>query len=125
MNFKFFLSLIVATLVGAAATTQSLGQSVERPRGGAARQEGLVRVQTTIQLFVAGPTDDSEAADKHRERARRAVYEIAAKECDLMREVIAQECQLQSVNVNVNRQPNPQMQGYQVGGTMSYQITLK
>jgi hypothetical protein len=125
MNFKFFLSLIVATLVGAAATTQSLGQSVERPRGGAARQEGLVRVQTTIQLFVAGPTDDSEAADKQRERARRAVYEIAAKECDLMREVIAQECQLQSVNVNVNRQPNPQMQGYQVGGTMSYQITLK
>ena len=76
-------------------------------------------------MFIAGPTDESEAADKHRERVRRQLYELAAKECDLMRDVIARDCRLESVNVNLNRQPNPQMPGYQVGGNMSYQITLK
>lgn len=53
------------------------------------------------------------------------LYELAAKECDLMRDVIARDCRLESVNVNLNRQANTQMQGYAVNGSMSYQITLK
>ena len=42
-----------------------------------------------------------------------------------MREAMARDCRLESVNVNLNRQANPQMQGYEVGGSMTYQITLK
>ena len=53
------------------------------------------------------------------------LYELAAKEYDLMRDVIARDCRLESVNVNLNRQANPPMQGYAVNGSMSYQITLK
>ena len=127
MTRKVLLSIILATLLGAAAGAQPT-VVIERPKGGGARQEGIVRVQLQIQLFVAGPTDESEEADKQRERARRIVYEMAARECDLMQAVIARDCRLESVNVNLNRQNNPQvpqMQGYQVGGSMSYRITLK
>jgi hypothetical protein len=130
MSRKVLFSAVLAILVGEALISESTGQAVliERPRAAPARQEGMVRVQLQIQLFIPGPTDESEQAEKQRERARRILYEMAAKECDLMREVVARDCRLESVNVNLNRQGNPQvpqMQGYQVGGSMSYQITLK
>ena len=67
-----------------------------------------MRVQLAIQMFVAGPTDESEEAERHRERARRVVYDLAAKECDLMRNSIAHDCRLELVNVNLNRQSGPQ-----------------
>ena len=124
MTRKVLLSIILATLLGGAAGAQPT-VVIERPKGAQARQEGIVRVQLQIQLFVTGPTDESEEAERQRERVRRGLYELAAKECDLMREVMARDCRLESVNVNLNRQANPQMQGYQVGGSMTYQITLK
>jgi len=126
MTRKLLIPATVACLLGGAAS-QSIGQGVmiERAIAAPARQEGLVRVQMSIQLFVMGPTDESEAADRHRERARRVLYELAAKECDLMRDVIARDCRLESINVNLNRQMTPQMQGYAVNGSMAYQITLK
>jgi hypothetical protein len=85
----------------------------------------MVRVQMSIQLFMSGPTDDSDEADKQRERARRALYNLASKECDVMREVIARDCRLDSININLNRQGNAQMQGYFVNGSMGFHITLK
>ena len=42
-----------------------------------------------------------------------------------MRETIARDCRLESVNVNLNRQSSQQMHGYQVNGNMAYQVTLK
>ena len=128
MTRRVFLPTILAALVGGVAVTESTGQSVmvERAVAAPARQEGIVRVQLAIQMFIAGPTDESEEADRHRERARRALYDLAAKECDLMRDVIARDCRLESVNVNLSRQQqSPQIFGYQVMGNMSYQITLK
>jgi hypothetical protein len=51
---------------------------------------------------------------------------LAARECDLLREILAKECRLESVNTNINRQWGRQQQeGYNVSGSMSLQITLK
>ena len=127
MKRSVLFLMILATLVGGAAVAQPT-VVIERPKGGSARQEGIVRVQLSIQLFIAGPTDESAEADKARERARRVIYEMAAKECEMMRQVVASDCRLEMVNVNLNRQRNPQApqtEGYQVGGSMTYQITLK
>ncbi|BBO07418.1 hypothetical protein BwSH20_50400 [Bradyrhizobium ottawaense] len=94
--------------------------------GGGLRQEGSVRVQTSINFFVAGPTGDSEEAQKLRDRARRTVYEMAARECDLLREVLARDCRMESVNTNINRQFGPQQaEGFNISGSMGFQITLK
>ena len=94
--------------------------------GSPVRQEGPVRIQTTISFFVGGPTGDGEEAQKLRDKARRTIYEMAARECDLLREVLAKDCRMEAVNSNINRQFGQQQpEGYTVNGSMSFQITLK
>lgn len=118
------ISLLVLT---APALAQSPGQRIiVEQSSGAARQEGSVRVQSNVSLFMAGPTGDGEEAQKLRDRARRMVYEMAAHECDILRDVIAKDCRLESVNSNIGRQFGQQQQeGFNVNGSMSMQITLK
>jgi hypothetical protein len=118
--------LLIASPVGA-QTGQRI--SLEQFNAGS-RQENMVRVQNNISFFIAGPTGDGEEAQKLRERAQRLVYEMAGHECDLLRDVLAKDCRMESVNVNLNanagRQFNQQQQeGFNVNGSMSLQITLK
>ena len=114
-------------LLVAPATAQSPGQRIILESGASPRQEGLVRVQSSINFFVAGPTGDGEEAQKLRDRARRTIYEMAAHECDLLREVLAKDCRMESVNSNISRQQYGQQQqeGFSVNGSMSFQITIK
>lgn len=114
-------------LVISPVLAQSPGQRVVLEQfSGSPRQEGLVRVQSTINFFVAGPSGDSDEAQKLRDRARRTVYETAARECDLLREVLARDCRMESINIGVNRQfGQQQTEGFNVNGSMSFQITLK
>jgi len=90
------------------------------------RAAATVRVQSNFNFFIPGPTGEGEEAQKLRERARRIVYEMAARECDLLREVLASDCRLESVNdnINVSRQ-GQQQEGFNVTGSMSFQILLK
>jgi hypothetical protein len=126
MTRKLLLSIVLAALAGGGASAQSPSERVviER-RGTTARQDGMVRIQMSVQLFMPGPTDDGEEAEKQRERARRALYSLASKECDVLRETIANECRLEAINVTLNRQGGGQTQGYAVNGAMTFQITLK
>ena len=111
----------------APAAAQSPGQRVMEQPGASPRQESPVRVQSTLSFFVAGPSGDSDEAARLRDRARRSVYEAAARECDLLREVLAKDCRLESVNTNISRLSyGPQQpEGFNVNGSMSYRITLK
>jgi len=111
----------------APSAAQTPGQRIVIEQAGSpTRQEGQVRVQSTINFFVAGPTGEGEEAQKMRDRARRTIYEMAAHECDLMREVLAKDCRMESVTSNVGRQFGQQQQeGYSVNGSMNFQITLK
>ena len=84
-----------------------------------------VRVQTNINLFMPGPSGEGDAATQLRERARRAIYEVASRECALVENVMAKTCRLEAVNVHVNRQQGNQGEGYVVGGNITMMITLK
>jgi hypothetical protein len=112
----------------ASAIAQTTGQRITIEQSASSpRQE--VRVQSNFNFFIPGPTGEGEEAQKLRERARRIVYEMAAHECDLLREVLASECRLESVNdniniININRQFQ-QQEGFNVNGSMSFQILLK
>jgi hypothetical protein len=113
-------------LLAVPAVAQTPGQRIIMEQTGASRQEGWVRIQSTINFFVAGPTGEGEEAQKLRDRARRAVYEMAARECDLLREVIAKDCRMEQVSNNINRQyGNQQQEGFTITGSMNFQITLK
>ena len=94
------------------------------------RQEGFVRVQSTMSYFVPGPTDDGEAAQKLRDRARKQIYDTAARECTVLMETLASTCRMENITSNLNvsgrqyNNPN-QIEGFTINGSMSYQITLK
>ena len=62
---------------------------------------------------------------KFKAEARRTIYEMAARECDLLREVLAKDCRMESVTSNIGRQFGQQPEGYTVNGAMNFQITLK
>jgi hypothetical protein len=110
----------------APATAQSPGQRITIESSSSSRQEGQVRIQSSINFFVAGSTGEGEEAQKLRDRARRTIYEMAARECDLLREVLAKDCRMEAVTSNINRQVGQQQQeGYNVNGSMNFQITLK
>jgi len=113
-------------MMASAAFAQTSGQRVIiEPGAGPQRQEGSVRVQSSLNVLLPGPTNEGEEAQKLRERAKRIVYEVAARECDLLREVLAKDCRLESINSNVTTQRGTQQEGYTINGQMSLVITLK
>jgi hypothetical protein len=126
LRTRFIPAALGLLFLAVPAVAQTPGQRIIMEQMGASRQEGWVRIQSTINFFVAGPTVESEEAQKLRDRARRAVYEMAARECDLLREVIAKDCRMEQVSNNINRQyGNQQLEGFTVTGSMNFQITLK
>jgi len=128
MTFRtHFLPAGIGLLFLMAPAFAQTGQRIIVEQAGApARQEGSVRVQSSINFFVAGSTGEGDEAQKLRDRARRIVYEMAARECDLLREVVAKDCRLETINSNINRQFGQQQQeGLNINGSMNLQITLK
>jgi hypothetical protein len=89
------------------------------------RRTEQVRVQVGVNFFIPGPTNDSEEAVKIRDRARRAIYDMAGRECVLLEDTIASECRLESINVNLNRQSGQQVEGFIAMGQLGFRITLK
>ncbi len=108
---------------GASAEDADLAR--EHANASAERREEPMRIQVSVNLFIAGPTGDSEDAVKLRERARRSIYEMAAGECALVEQVLAKTCRLESVSVNINRQPVGQAEGYMAAGNYVLRVTLK
>ena len=85
-----------------------------------------VRVQSSINVFMPGPSGEGEAGDQLRERARKMIYQMAARECGVLEDVLARTCRLEAINVNLNRQPGSGMgDGYMVGGNFTMVVTLK
>jgi hypothetical protein len=127
LSFRNVLIAGSTLLLASSAIAQTPGQRIVIENSGSSpRQEGLVRIQTNINFFLTGPTGEGEEAQKLRDRARRIVYEMAAHECDLLREILAKDCKMESVNTNIGRQFGQQQQeGYTVNGSMSFQISLK
>jgi hypothetical protein len=110
----FIAAIMLASTLPAAA--QAVVQ--ERP-------SPPVRVQVAINIFVPGAVADVD--DPKLEHARRSLYQFAAHECDVLREVIAKDCRIESIQVNLNRhqQYAQQVEGFQANASVSLQITPK
>ncbi len=119
----------VAAAAALLLVSPAIAQTTRVSSNTGAQQENVVRIQIGVNLFFAGPTSESEEAQKLRDRAQRVVYEMAGHECDLLRDVLAKDCRLETINVNVNtniRQYNQQQaDGLNTNGTITMQVTLK
>ncbi len=114
-----FAALILLTIGSAQAQTVVINPRPE--------QKGSeVRVQVNISFFVAGAVNSSEASLKLQEDSRKALYQSAAKECEVLQATIAGDCRLEQVSVNMNRTfGQGQTEGVNASGNFTYKVTLK
>ncbi len=125
------LPSLLSALLAAFATVAS-AQTIEIRTGQSAPQPSVeqVRVSVGVNMFVAAPTDGSEDALKAQEAGRRLIYDLAAHECTLLRDVLASDCRLESVNVSIQR-TNSQFgnqqraEGFAVNGNIGLRIVPK
>jgi hypothetical protein len=110
----FVIAAILASCLP--ATAQTVLQ--ERPNP-------PVRVTVGVNVFVPGVIVGVD--DPKLQQARRSLYELAGRECELLRDVIAKDCRLESIQVNFNRQQlyGQQVEGFQANANVNLQITPK
>lgn len=120
-------SILAAVSIVLCATVVSSAQPAEQRTSVAmTAPKNNVRVQISMNFFVSAPTSDPSAAVKAQEQARRTLYESAARECEVLLAVIASECRLESINVNMNRNYGQQQpEGFNANGNFAFHITMK
>ena len=121
------LAAFIATVAPAAtAQTIEIRTNQQSPMVSSAEQ---VRIGVNVNVFVPAQGDDGEQALKAQEAGRKMVYELAGRECALLREVLASECRLKSVNVNIQRQNQfgnqSRADGFNVNGNIGFRIAPK
>ena len=69
---------------------------------------------------------EGEAGDAVARPRAQLIYQMAARECGMLEDVLARTCRLEAINVSLNRQPGTGMgDGYMVGGNFTMVVTLK
>jgi hypothetical protein len=111
----------VVCLGATAASAQPTFSEVQRAALG--QQSAQVRVNIGINMFVPAAGGLTIAT---QEGIRRQIYDLASKECAVLRDTIADDCRMEGINVNVNRQHGQQpVEGFNVNANVNYRITLK
>jgi len=132
--FRASLISVLATTVAACLATAAAAEIVIRSPGetlGGPIASAQVRITLNLNTFVPAPNDNSEQAQKAQESGRRTVYELADHECAILRDTIASDCRLESINVNMQRvvpaqnfaQGRPD--GFNVNAMINLRITPK
>ena len=109
MKRLYLLGALLA-IFATAASAQTIVVKPNEPRPIGPIVAEQVRIAVTVNLFVEAPADESEQALKAQEGGRRLIYEVAARECAVLRDVLASDCRLDSLNVNVHRVTRGQFQ---------------
>jgi hypothetical protein len=102
-------SLLLTAIVIAASATMASAQNVA-PESTinvttVTTPNGQARVTLSTNRFVPAPNDNSDQASKAEEEGRRMIYELAGHECGILRDTIASECRIESININMMRLP--------------------
>ena len=121
------IALLVTSCMLFATGSVAAQQIVIQQRPGPGQEpKGEIRVQVNMNFFVPGAVSRTETSLNTQEQARRALYESAGRECEVLRAVLASECRMESVNVNINHsRGQPQNEGFTANGSFSYKVMLK
>lgn len=121
---KRFMATAILLLASGAATAQPTFSEVQR--AAMAQQNTQVRITIGMNMIVPGASGLGSAALEAQEKVRRQIYELAKKECAVLREAFADDCRIEAVNVNFNRHQSPQQaDGVAVNANMNFRVTLK
>jgi len=122
----FLTALLAAFATAASAQTIEIRTGQQSSPQPSAEQ---IRVSVGVNVFVSALGDDSDQALKAQEAGRKMIYDLAGHECSVLRDAIASDCRLESINVNVQRVNQfgnqPRNDGFNVNGNISYRIVPK
>lgn len=121
-------AILVTVSACALAVPAAAQQIVIQPRAASMPESkgGDIRVNVGMSFLAPAQVNDPAAATKAQEHARRVLYESAGHECDVLQAVLASECRLESINVNVNRTfGNQQPEGFNANGNFVFHVKLK
>ena len=112
-------------LLASALAASAAGPGLAQPEGlGAPARLAPLRIESGWVVMVplsAAATVEQQIAQT--ETARRAIYEMAARECDTLRQVFKAECRLQNVRINSNVQSrNAGNDSVSVNGSGSFEL---
>lgn len=120
---------LTAILATAASAEIVIRTSNDTPAAPVAADQ--VRITINLNTFVPAQTDNSDQSQKAEESGRRTVYEFADHECAILRDTIASECRLESINVNMQRVapnlnfPQARPDGFNINSTINFRIVPK
>ena len=101
-------SLAISLVTAALATTSAIGQVVPTTPPGPTRADAPLRVTSTFraaaELVPTQLVPDAAA----QEKARRALYAMAADECAVLSEIYKSDCHLTSLQIAAPLVPNVQ-----------------
>lgn len=120
-------SLLLSTMFVAAFATTALAQGVTSY---VAAPGGQARVTLSTNRFVPAPNDNSNLASKAEEDGRRMIYDLAGHECGILRDTIASDCRIESININIlrlppNQNPAQRPDGFNVNASIVLRIVPK
>lgn len=127
----YLLPALLAAHLAAFATAAS-AQTIEirsgqQPVGPVSAEQ--VRVSVGVNVFVPALSDDSDQALKAQEVGRKMIYELASHECAVLHDVLASDCRLESINVNIQRANQfgnqQRTDGFNVNGNIGFRIVPK
>jgi hypothetical protein len=125
---RFVLGSVIAAAWTVAASAQTI--VIKPDEHGAPSPVEQVRISIAVNLFALSSDGNNDQALKVQEDARRAIYDLAGHECALLRDVLASDCHLESVNVNVQR-VGPQnfgqqrSEGFNINGNIGFRVVPK
>ncbi|PCK83275.1 hypothetical protein CPT32_30205 [Rhizobium sophoriradicis] len=104
------------------AVTGAFAQTALQRNG--AIPEGYITVQSSIALSL--PFDQSAPVDEQVQKAQKALYDIASRNCSVVVETIADDCKITGITNNVDMQRGNNRDGFiSVRGQISMAIKLK
>jgi hypothetical protein len=120
---------LIAVLLTAAAVpvvAQTITIETRSPDERGATRITTLRVQTQLTLYLPGGVGGVEEQKAASDAARKAVYEMAARECRTLTEVFKSDCKLVSVNANSNVQARQTGQeGISANGSAVFELTAR
>jgi hypothetical protein len=119
----FVASALSVGVVSASAQTITIQTGERSPD---AAKISTLRVQTQVHLNLPATNLQSVEEQKaQQEAARRALYEIANRECRLLREVFGTDCRIVTMNVSSNvqnRQAGAGAESVMANGNVTYDL---
>ena len=123
---RAFLPALSVVLLAAGASAQTIEIKTNQSSASAMSAE---QIRVNVNVFVPSLGEDGDQALKAQEMGRKVIYEVAGHECAVLRETLAADCRLDSVNVNIQRQNQfgnqPRAEGFNVNGNIGFRIAPK